>query len=71
MNPEKIVEIQEKYNNITLNFGKFKGKTLLQIINSEGGPDYLKWLYKQMKTNDKPTPTQKAIMIYISAIYEL
>ena len=71
MYPEEIVNIQSRYEAITLNFGKHKGKTLKAIISADGGPDYLIWLYGQMKTNETPTPTQKAIMKYISAVYDL
>ena len=56
-------------NSIT--FGKYKGKTLIQIIHTDGGPDYLQWLYNQMKTINKPCATQKALMLYIGTIYEL
>lgn len=70
---EEIVDIQQKYQSITLNFGKNKGKSLKEIINEKDGPDYLIWLHKQMKqdTTKEKTPTQKAIMRYISAVYDL
>ena len=84
---EEIVDIQAKYETICLNLGKHKGKTLKEIIQSDKGQDYLIWLYKQMKqdialrgkaqqgkesldTKEK-TPTQKAIMRYIAAVYDL
>lgn len=76
MDALQIVDIQEKYQDITLTFGKFKGKSLKQIINDEKGkgPDYLIWLYGEFKknSNEKPlSPTQKAISKYIKAVYEL
>jgi hypothetical protein len=68
---EEIVDIQERYQDITLNFGKYKGKTLKEIIKDEKGPRYLTWLHGEMKQNDKPSPTQKAILKYIAAVYDL
>lgn len=68
---EEIVDIQQKYEGITISFGKYKGKTLKEIINDEKGPSYLRWLHGEMKKNDKPSPTQKAILKYIAAVYDL
>lgn len=68
---EAIIEIQEKYQDIVLNFGKNKGKSLKEIINEKDGPDYLKWIHGEIKKKDAPTPTQRAISKYVSAIYEL
>ncbi len=68
---EEIVTIQEKYENIALNFGKNKGKTLKEIINEKDGPDYLKWIHGEFKKKETPTPTQRAISKYVSAVYDL
>ena len=59
MSPEEIVNIQSRYEAITLNFGKHKGKTLKTIISADGGPDYLIWLYGQMKPMKPPHPHKK------------
>lgn len=71
MNVEDIIDIQERYQDIPLNFGKYKGKTLKEVIKDEKGQSYLIWLHGEMKKNEKQTPTQRAIMKYISAVYEL
>ena len=66
-----IVDVQAKYENITLSFGKYKGMTLKEVINDGKGPSYLKWLYNEMQKNEKPSPTQKAIIKYIKSVYGL
>lgn len=68
---ETIVDTQSKYENISLTFGKYKGQSLKEIINDEKGPSYLKWLYGEMKKKEQPTPTQRAIMLYIKSVYDL
>lgn len=68
---EEIIDIQERYQGIALNFGKYKGQTLQQIINDKKGPDYLKWLHSEFKKKETLTPTQKAILKYIAAVYDL
>jgi hypothetical protein len=68
---EQIVDVQAKYENITLSFGKYKGMTLKEVINDGKGDDYLKWLYIEMQKKETTSPTQKAIMKYIKSVYEL
>jgi hypothetical protein len=65
------LDIQEKYQGIMLNFGKYKGQTLQQIINDKKGSDYLKWLHSEFKKKETLTPTQKAILKYIKSVYDL
>ena len=68
---EQIIDTQTKYQDICLTFGKYKGQALKDVINDEKGPSYLKWLYGEMKQKEKPSPTQRAIMLYIKSIYDL
>jgi uncharacterized protein (DUF3820 family) len=53
-----------KYGVIKLNFGKYKGTTLSELVDKQ--PDYLLWLLQSMEKDKKDkTPTMKAIMAYI------
>jgi uncharacterized protein (DUF3820 family) len=69
---EEIIEIQDKYNGITLNFGKYKGKTLVEMFESKDTQDYLLWLKKEfLKTpKDERTPTKNAIIKWITAVLD-
>ncbi len=67
----QTVDYIEKYEGIALNFGKHKGKTLKMISHEEKGGDYLIWLHGEMVNKESLTPTQKAIMRYISAVYNV
>jgi uncharacterized protein (DUF3820 family) len=52
----------DKYAEITINFGKHKGKTLGDIHNKD--PNYLVWLKNTSKVDDKTSPTMLAILKY-------
>jgi hypothetical protein len=69
---EEIIEIQEKYDDITLNFGKYKGKTLVEMLETKDTKDYLLWLKKEfLKTpKDERTPTKNAIIKWITAVLD-
>ncbi len=65
----EIIEIQDKYNNLTLSFGKYKEKTLHQVFQED--PSYLLWLKKEFKKDeDNLTPTKKAIIKYTTALLD-
>lgn len=68
--PEPM-DVRAKYKDITLNFGKYKGKTLDEVISDEKGPKYLTWLHSEMTKKDSLTPTQKAIMKYTVSMCEI
>ncbi len=65
------LDVQAKYEDIVLNFGKYKGKTLKQVISDDKGPGYLVWLHGEMSKKESLTPTQKAIMKYAVSMCEL
>ena len=69
---EEIIQIQEKYDSIPLNFGKYKGKTLVEMFESKDTQDYLLWLKKEfLKTpKDERTPTKNAIIKWITAVLD-
>lgn len=55
-----------KYQGITLNFGKYSGKQLKDLVDVD--PKYLQWLKKRFSSNQDLTPTQHAIVKYIQAM---
>lgn len=65
------LDVKAKYEDITLNFGKYKGKALKDVSSDENGPNYLIWLYGEMMKKDSLSPTQKAIVKYIRASCEI
>jgi uncharacterized protein (DUF3820 family) len=68
----EIIEIQEKYNDITLSFGKYKGRSLLSMLENNDTKNYLVWLKNefQKKPKDERTPTINAICKWVVAVLD-
>ena len=60
----------EKYQKITLNFGKFNGKSLKEVFDmGKDGISYLSWLRDSLRNSNKElSPTQKAIFKYCDVV---
>jgi uncharacterized protein (DUF3820 family) len=69
--PPQPIDVKAKYEDITLNFGKYKGKALKDVSSDDNGPNYLIWLYGEMMKKDSLSPTQKAIVKFIRASCEI
>ena len=67
---EEIIQIQEKYDNIKLNFGKYKDRTLVSMLESKDTKDYLLWLKKEFlkKPKDERSGTVNAICKWVDAV---
>ena len=63
--PEQFDPI-EKYQGITLNFGKYSGKQLKDIAVED--VKYLKWLKQRFENDENSTPTMKAIIRFANAV---
>ena len=68
----EIIEIQNKYDNITLSFGKYKGRTLLSMLENNDTKNYMVWLKNefQKKPKDERTPTINAICKWVIAVLD-
>lgn len=68
----EIIEIQEKYDNITLSFGKYKGRTLVSMLASKDTKDYMIWLKNEFKKKpkDERSPTVIAICNWVTAVLD-
>jgi len=65
LTPEQQAAKETAYKDIKLSFGKYKGKTLEEIVDLDS--DYLVWLCKSMKADQsEKSPTQRAILKYIN-----
>lgn len=53
----------EQYAQIKMIFGKFKGKSIGELHNTN--PEYLKWLLKSYKVDERTSPTMRAILRYV------
>jgi uncharacterized protein (DUF3820 family) len=63
--PEQFDPV-EKYQGITLNFGKYSGKQLKDVAVED--PNYLKWLKQRFEKDENLTPTMKAIIRFANAV---
>ena len=68
----EIIEIQEKYNDITLSFGKYKGKTLLEMLENQDTKNYMVWIKNEFKKKPKEerSGTVNAICKYVDAVLD-
>jgi uncharacterized protein (DUF3820 family) len=68
----EIIEIQEKYDDITLSFGKYKGRTLVSMLESKDTKDYMVWLKNefQKKDKDQRSGTVNAIIKWTIAVLD-
>ena len=68
----EIIEIQEKYDNITLSFGKYKGRTLVSMLESKDTKDYMIWLKNEFKKKpkDEKSATVNAICKWVVAVLD-
>jgi len=63
LTPEQQAAKEAAYKDIKLSFGKYKGKTLEELVDLDS--DYLVWLCKHMDADSNITPTGRAIIKYI------
>lgn len=63
---EPEVDPVEKYQGITLNFGKHAGRQLKDVAADD--PKYLKWLRQRFEKDENATPTMLAIAKYANAV---
>ena len=68
----EIIEIQNKYNNITLNFGKYKGRTLLSMFENQDTKNYMVWLKNEFlkKPKEERSGTVNGIIKYVEAVLD-
>ena len=68
----EIIEIQEKYNNITLSFGKYKGRSLLSMLENDESKNYMIWLKNefQKKPKEERSATMNAISKWVVALLD-
>ena len=63
---EPQIDPIEKYQGITLNFGKYSGRQLKDIAAED--PKYLKWLKQRFEKEEDLSPTMKAIIRFANAV---
>ncbi len=68
----EIIEIQNKYDNITLSFGKYKGRTLLSMLENNDTKNYMVWLKNefQKKPKEERSATMNAISKWVVALLD-